>query len=92
MKCPQCLFDNPSETLYCAKCGTKLLAAEEAALSPTLTLLYPAKELSRSSTIAGRFEIIERLGRGGIPMVAISGRNVIQLICRQDKKRFVTSI
>jgi hypothetical protein len=92
MKCPHCLFDNPSETLYCAKCGTKLLAAEEAALSPTMTLQYPANELSRGSTIGGRLEIIERLGRGGIPRVAISGRNVIQLICRQDKKRFVTSI
>jgi phytoene dehydrogenase-like protein len=29
---------------------------------------------------------------GGIPMVALSGRNVIQLICRQDKKKFVTSL
>jgi len=92
VKCPQCLFDNPSETLYCAKCGTKLSAAEEAALSPTLTLQYPAKELSRGNTIAGRFKVIEKLGRGGIPMVAVSGRNVIQLICRQDKKRFATSI
>ncbi len=29
---------------------------------------------------------------GGIPPAALSGRNVIQLICRQDKKSFVTSV
>jgi serine/threonine protein kinase len=45
------------------------LAAEEAAPSPTLTLQYPAKELSRGSTIAGRFEVIEKLGRGGMGTV-----------------------
>jgi phytoene dehydrogenase-like protein len=25
---------------------------------------------------------------GGLPMVALSGRNVIQLICRRDQKPF----
>jgi phytoene dehydrogenase-like protein len=29
---------------------------------------------------------------GGIPMVAVSGRNVIQLVCKQDKKPFVASV
>ena len=28
---------------------------------------------------------------GGTPCVAMSGRNVIQIICKQDKKKFVTS-
>jgi phytoene dehydrogenase-like protein len=28
---------------------------------------------------------------GGIPMVALSGRNVVQLICRRDKRPFVSS-
>ena len=27
---------------------------------------------------------------GGVLSVAVSGRNVIQIICRNDKKRFVT--
>ena len=31
-------------------------------------------------------------GGGGVPIVATSGRNVIQIICEQDKKSFVTSI
>ena len=31
-------------------------------------------------------------GGGGVPIVAMSGRNVIQIICEQDKKSFVTSI
>ena len=29
---------------------------------------------------------------GGVPTVAMSGRNVIQIICKRDKKPFVTSI
>jgi phytoene dehydrogenase-like protein len=29
---------------------------------------------------------------GGVPMVAMSGRNVIQLICKRDKKQFVTRL
>jgi phytoene dehydrogenase-like protein len=28
---------------------------------------------------------------GGLPMVAVSGRNVIQLICREDKKLFAST-
>ena len=29
---------------------------------------------------------------GGVPSAAISGRNVIQIICKQDKKPFATNI
>ncbi|MBM2831143.1 MAG: amine oxidase [Dehalococcoidia bacterium] len=29
---------------------------------------------------------------GGVPTAAMSGRNVIQIICRKDKKRFVTTV
>ncbi|GAH96642.1 unnamed protein product, partial [marine sediment metagenome] len=29
---------------------------------------------------------------GGVPMVAMSGRNVIQIICKRDKKPFVTTV
>ena len=28
---------------------------------------------------------------GGLPSVALSGRNVAQIICKQDKKKFVTT-
>jgi hypothetical protein len=28
---------------------------------------------------------------GGTPYVAMSGRNVTQIICKNDKKKFVTS-
>jgi phytoene dehydrogenase-like protein len=29
---------------------------------------------------------------GGLPLAALSGRNVTQIICRADKRPFVTSI
>ena len=28
---------------------------------------------------------------GGLPTVAVSGRNVVQAICERDRRRFVTS-
>jgi hypothetical protein len=29
---------------------------------------------------------------GGLPPAAMSGRNVIQIICKRDKKTFVTTV
>jgi serine/threonine protein kinase/tetratricopeptide (TPR) repeat protein len=70
MKCPACGFNNPPETTSCQKCGQKLLPPGDlSSPSPTLTLNLPLKELVRGSIFAGRFEVIERLGRGGMGTV-----------------------
>jgi predicted ATPase/tRNA A-37 threonylcarbamoyl transferase component Bud32 len=39
---------------------------------PTKTLAIPASELSRGTTFAGRFEIIEELGRGGMGTIYLA--------------------
>jgi tetratricopeptide (TPR) repeat protein len=41
-------------------------------LSPTRTLATPATELRRGTTFAGRFKIIEELGRGGMGTVYLA--------------------
>ena len=64
MKCPECHSDNPDNTRYCSECGTELLPSDETSVSPTKTILKPPDELDIGSTFAGRYKIIELLGRG----------------------------
>jgi serine/threonine protein kinase/Tfp pilus assembly protein PilF len=66
IKCPQCDTDNPSDSKYCKECATPLPDQE---VSVTKTLEAPANELSRGTTFAGRYEIIEELGKGGMGKV-----------------------
>jgi serine/threonine protein kinase len=68
MKCPKCLADNPPDSRFCRKCATPL-PEEEHALSVTKTLQMPASELERGTTFAGRYEVIEELGKGGMGRV-----------------------
>ena len=67
MKCPKCHFDNPKDTFFCGKCGAKLPTEEISA--PTETLETAKEELTTGSTFAGRYQIIEELGKGGMGKV-----------------------
>jgi len=67
MKCPKCHFDNPEDTFFCGKCGIKL--PTEKISAPTETLESAKEELTTGSTFAGRYQIIEELGKGGMGKV-----------------------
>jgi len=67
VKCPKCHFDNPADTFFCGKCATGLDSG--AGISVTKTLEIPTNEISRGSVFAGRYEIIESLGSGGMGRV-----------------------
>jgi TolB-like protein/Flp pilus assembly protein TadD/predicted Ser/Thr protein kinase len=67
VKCPKCHSDNPDDTIYCGKCAAPLKSAEE--ISITKTLITPEERLKKGSTIAGRYQILEELGRGGMGVV-----------------------
>jgi serine/threonine protein kinase/tetratricopeptide (TPR) repeat protein len=69
IKCPKCDHQNPDDTIYCGKCTTPLKSSEEISSIPTETQEAPKKELTRGSTFASRYEIIEELGKGGMGKV-----------------------
>jgi TolB-like protein/predicted Ser/Thr protein kinase len=69
VKCPKCLSDNPDTQSFCGDCGTQLPASEGISPSLTKTLQTPVKTLTKGSTFAGRYKIIEELGRGGMGVV-----------------------
>jgi serine/threonine protein kinase/Tfp pilus assembly protein PilF len=69
MKCPKCHFDNPSDTFFCGKCATPLPSSSQEPFSQTETLQTPVRELTTGSTFAGRYQVIEELGHGGMGRV-----------------------
>jgi tetratricopeptide (TPR) repeat protein len=69
MKCLKCNFDNPEGAFYCSKCATQLKPSEEFPISPTKTMQVPIRILARGILFAGRYEVLEELGRGGMGRV-----------------------
>jgi TolB-like protein/Tfp pilus assembly protein PilF/predicted Ser/Thr protein kinase len=67
IQCPKCQHENPDDTVYCGKCATPLKSAEE--ISITKTLIKRPERLQKGSTIGGRYQILEELGRGGMGVV-----------------------
>jgi serine/threonine protein kinase len=68
-RCPACHSDNPESVRFCGECGTSLAAAPKPGMSVTWTLETAHGELVRGTLFAGRYEIIEELGEGGMGRV-----------------------
>jgi serine/threonine-protein kinase len=70
IKCPKCHSENPETKQFCADCGTQLAPLSKDVHSEfTETLKTPIHELTTGSTFAGRYQIIEELGKGGMGKV-----------------------
>jgi len=67
IECPKCQTKNPDNQSFCGDCATPLPDAKKAV--HTKTIETPKEELTRGSTFAGRYEIIEELGKGGMGKV-----------------------
>ena len=69
MKCSKCLFENPSDSRFCGNCGFDLSSSEKTPFSATKTFQVSLRELAQGTLYAGRYEVIEELGRGGMGKV-----------------------
>ncbi len=68
-KCPKCHSENPEQTRFCGGCGTKFPTAADIREDQTQTFQLNRGELVISSLFAGRFIVLEELGRGGMGRV-----------------------
>ena len=81
IKCPGCDTENTSDSQFCKKCATPLPTPLPSPLPTSLpsskkitpplaeTLQTSLNELSTGSTVAGRYQVIEELGIGGMGRV-----------------------
>jgi len=67
VKCPKCETENTEDSQFCKKCATPIPSHKD--IEVTETMETPKEELSTGSTFAGRYQIIEELGRGGMGRV-----------------------
>ena len=68
-KCPKCHSENPETKQFCGDCGTQLPSSRDIHPEVTETLQTPIKELTTGATFAGRYQIVEELGKGGMGRV-----------------------
>ena len=69
VKCPKCHSENPDTKQFCGDCGTQLIPFKG---HPSKGYRNPSNAYPRTdtgSTFAGRYQIIEELGKGGMGRV-----------------------
>ena len=66
-QCPKCQSENPDTAKFCSECATPLQPSKD--IGVTKTLITPTEGLQKGSTVAGRYQILEELGRGGMGVV-----------------------
>jgi len=69
IECPNCRSDNLDDSKFCKECATPLPTLGEIAQIHTKTLQIPVKDLIEGKTFAGRYRLIQELGRGGMGVV-----------------------
>lgn len=69
MQCPSCRTENTAESKFCRVCATPLHRSGEPAVSFTKTIETETDGLPRGTVFAGRYEVIELLGAGGMGRV-----------------------
>jgi serine/threonine protein kinase/Flp pilus assembly protein TadD len=69
VKCPKCHFDNPEDTKFCGNCAAPLPSSNEFPVSQTKTLQTPLKVPAKGTILAGKYRIVEPIGKGGMGVV-----------------------
>jgi serine/threonine protein kinase/tetratricopeptide (TPR) repeat protein len=69
VECPTCHFDNNDQSNFCSKCGSALRDSEDGSFTRTKTFLKKSQLLPAGSLFAGKYQITELLGKGGMGIV-----------------------
>ncbi len=69
MECPSCHSDNPEDSRFCSRCGTKLQGSIPEAFSKTITIGPAVKGLEKNALFANKYRVIGEIGRGGMGVV-----------------------
>jgi serine/threonine protein kinase/Tfp pilus assembly protein PilF len=69
VQCPKCSFENPDATSFCGKCAAPLASAQDKGLATKTFQTTVVRELVTGSRFAGRYHVIEELGKGGMGRV-----------------------
>ena len=69
IKCPKCQSDNIGTAKFCSNCATRLTPDDQLPFSLTKTLETPVCFLSNEALFAGKYRIVEEIGRGGMGVV-----------------------
>ena len=65
--CPRCQTDNPIDSNFCKECATPLQGSNGG--MHTKTLEISTEHLPKGSAFAGRFQILDEIGKGGMGRV-----------------------
>ncbi|MBN2206276.1 MAG: protein kinase [Candidatus Aminicenantes bacterium] len=71
IRCASCRAENPETSRYCSSCGTSLTTGASGSRLPDLTETIRTLPhiLEPGQTVAGRYKVIDDLGRGGMGRV-----------------------
>jgi len=69
IRCSKCQTENPDTVKFCGECGAPLGSTENITEAFTQTLETPKQEFASGASFAERYQIIEKLGKGGMGKV-----------------------
>lgn len=69
MKCPKCQSEISDDSRFCSHCGTPIHSGDKVFLSHTQTILRPIDEFVHGAELAGKYKVIDVVGKGGMGIV-----------------------
>ncbi len=67
--CPKCRSENTDSAKFCSNCAAQLVPGGQPIAVATKTLESPPRTLTKGSLIAGKYRILDEIGRGGMGVV-----------------------